>query len=284
MLVVIGVAWALSRIPGLPLSARDAVLLGFGMSLCNLPATILVAAWLLVLLARLRYTPQLQQTTRRSFQLVQLFVAAVSIAALIALAASVPMGLLGTPEMHIVGNNSSAYDYHWFQDQSAKSVAHRLRLLAADVDLSGRDARLVTLARVRDRALGELGLESVHGGWNLATRQRSTRRIRGLEWPALRYRPRKGVSSMSRFVVIGGGHAAGQAVASLRQDGFEGEIVVIGDEPHVPYQRPPLSKQYLSVNRPSSACICARRRSTRSARSRCIWVCAQPGSIRRRIR
>jgi 3-phenylpropionate/trans-cinnamate dioxygenase ferredoxin reductase component len=51
---------------------------------------------------------------------------------------------------------------------------------------------------------------------------------------------------MSRFVVIGGGHAAGQAVASLRQDGFEGEIVVIGDEPHVPYQRPPLSKQYLS--------------------------------------
>ena len=46
--------------------------------------------------------------------------------------------------------------------------------------------------------------------------------------------------------MVGGGHAAGQAVASLRQDGFDGEIVVIGDEPHVPYQRPPLSKQYLS--------------------------------------
>jgi 3-phenylpropionate/trans-cinnamate dioxygenase ferredoxin reductase subunit len=51
---------------------------------------------------------------------------------------------------------------------------------------------------------------------------------------------------MSRFVVIGGGHAAGQAVASLRQDGFDGEIDVVGDEPHLPYQRPPLSKQYLS--------------------------------------
>ncbi len=51
---------------------------------------------------------------------------------------------------------------------------------------------------------------------------------------------------MTRFVVVGGGHAAGQAVASLRQDGFDGEIVVIGDEPHIPYQRPPLSKQYLS--------------------------------------
>ncbi len=52
----------------------------------------------------------------------QIFVAAVSVAALIALAASVPMGLLGTPEMHIVGNNSSAYDYHWFQDQSANQL------------------------------------------------------------------------------------------------------------------------------------------------------------------
>ncbi len=46
--------------------------------------------------------------------------------------------------------------------------------------------------------------------------------------------------------MIGGGHAAGQAVASLRQDGFDGEIDVVGDEPHLPYQRPPLSKQYLS--------------------------------------
>jgi 3-phenylpropionate/trans-cinnamate dioxygenase ferredoxin reductase subunit len=51
---------------------------------------------------------------------------------------------------------------------------------------------------------------------------------------------------MPTFVVIGAGHAAGQAVASLRQEGFSGDIVVIGDEPHLPYQRPPLSKQYLS--------------------------------------
>lgn len=51
---------------------------------------------------------------------------------------------------------------------------------------------------------------------------------------------------MPTFVVIGGGHAAGQAVASLRQGGFDGEIIVVGDEPFPPYQRPPLSKQYLS--------------------------------------
>lgn len=51
---------------------------------------------------------------------------------------------------------------------------------------------------------------------------------------------------MSGIVVIGAGHAAGQAAASLRQEKYEGEITIIGDEPHVPYQRPPLSKQYLS--------------------------------------
>ena len=48
------------------------------------------------------------------------------------------------------------------------------------------------------------------------------------------------------FVIVGAGHAAGQAVQSLRLFGFEGKIVLIGDEPYLPYQRPPLSKAFLS--------------------------------------
>ncbi len=48
------------------------------------------------------------------------------------------------------------------------------------------------------------------------------------------------------IVIVGAGHAAGQASASLRQEGFEDEIIIIGDEAHIPYQRPPLSKAYLS--------------------------------------
>jgi 3-phenylpropionate/trans-cinnamate dioxygenase ferredoxin reductase subunit len=51
---------------------------------------------------------------------------------------------------------------------------------------------------------------------------------------------------MAAMVIVGAGHAAGQAAASLRQEGFDGDIVIIGDEPHIPYQRPPLSKQYLA--------------------------------------
>ncbi len=48
------------------------------------------------------------------------------------------------------------------------------------------------------------------------------------------------------FVIIGAGQAAGQAVASLRSEGFTGRIVLVGDEDYVPYQRPPLSKKFLS--------------------------------------
>ena len=50
---------------------------------------------------------------------------------------------------------------------------------------------------------------------------------------------------MSRVVIVGAGHAGGSAAAFLRQFGFEGEIVLIGDEPLAPYQRPPLSKAWL---------------------------------------
>lgn len=48
------------------------------------------------------------------------------------------------------------------------------------------------------------------------------------------------------FVIVGGGQAAAQAVASLRQEGYEGPLVLIGEEPRLPYQRPPLSKKFLA--------------------------------------
>jgi 3-phenylpropionate/trans-cinnamate dioxygenase ferredoxin reductase subunit len=46
-------------------------------------------------------------------------------------------------------------------------------------------------------------------------------------------------------IIIGASHAAAQLAPSLRQEGWEGRIIVIGDEPHLPYHRPPLSKAYL---------------------------------------
>ena len=48
-----------------------------------------------------------------------------------------------------------------------------------------------------------------------------------------------------RFVIVGAGLAGHSAATTLRLSGFEGEIVLIGDEPARPYERPPLSKQFL---------------------------------------
>lgn len=53
------------------------------------------------------------------------------------------------------------------------------------------------------------------------------------------------MSEADRVIIIGAGQAGGQASVSLRQMGYEGEIVLVGDEPAPPYQRPPLSKDYL---------------------------------------
>jgi 3-phenylpropionate/trans-cinnamate dioxygenase ferredoxin reductase subunit len=50
----------------------------------------------------------------------------------------------------------------------------------------------------------------------------------------------------TKVVIAGAGHAAGQVIASLKQHKFDGQIVLVGDEPNLPYQRPPLSKKYLS--------------------------------------
>ncbi|MEK7265690.1 MAG: NAD(P)/FAD-dependent oxidoreductase, partial [Pseudomonadota bacterium] len=48
-----------------------------------------------------------------------------------------------------------------------------------------------------------------------------------------------------RAIIIGAGQAGAQAAQSLRQAGFDGEIVMFGEEAEPPYQRPPLSKAYL---------------------------------------
>ncbi|MGO1696294.1 MAG: NAD(P)/FAD-dependent oxidoreductase, partial [Arthrobacter sp.] len=47
------------------------------------------------------------------------------------------------------------------------------------------------------------------------------------------------------FVVVGAGQAGGTAIQKLRAEGFDGRIVLVGAESHLPYERPPLSKSYL---------------------------------------
>ena len=51
-------------------------------------------------------------------------------------------------------------------------------------------------------------------------------------------------------VIVGAGHGGAQAAIALRQNGFAGSIAVIGREPELPYERPPLSKDYLAREKP----------------------------------
>src|SRR5919109_2259123 len=59
------------------------------------------------------------------------------------------------------------------------------------------------------------------------------------------------VGSMDRAVVVVGSNlCGGSAVRTLREGGFDGRIVLVGDEAHLPYERPPLSKEYLRGEQP----------------------------------
>lgn len=47
-------------------------------------------------------------------------------------------------------------------------------------------------------------------------------------------------------IIVGAGHAAAQLAPSLRREGWQGRILVVGEEPYIPYHRPPLSKELLA--------------------------------------
>ena len=54
----------------------------------------------------------------------------------------------------------------------------------------------------------------------------------------------------STVVIVGANLAGGRAAEALRKEGFDGRIFLVGEEPHPPYERPPLSKEYLRGEMP----------------------------------
>ncbi|MFN3510315.1 MAG: FAD-dependent oxidoreductase, partial [Tsuneonella troitsensis] len=51
-------------------------------------------------------------------------------------------------------------------------------------------------------------------------------------------------------VIVGSGHGGAQAAIALRQQGFEGSVIMLGRDNDPPYERPPLSKEYLAREKP----------------------------------
>ena len=54
---------------------------------------------------------------------------------------------------------------------------------------------------------------------------------------------------MKRVLVVGAGLAGSRCAETLRAEGFDGDVTVVGDEPHAPYERPALSKEVLAGTR-----------------------------------
>ncbi len=63
--------------------------------------------------------------------------------------------------------------------------------------------------------------------------------------------PGEGTVTAPRIVIIGGGLAGAKAAVALREGSFEGSVTIVGDESHPPYERPPLSKEYLQGGTPA---------------------------------
>jgi hypothetical protein len=116
MAVVVAVAaLVLARLRWTPLAFTEWLLLGVGLAQASLVGAVFVAAALLAFAARDRYGDKLHGWR---FNLIQIALALGAMVALMILFDAVRTGLLGTPEMHIVGNGSSARELHWYMDRS----------------------------------------------------------------------------------------------------------------------------------------------------------------------
>jgi len=108
-------ALILGRIELTPLRTQHWLLLGLGFSTFNWSVLMLVVVWLMLCGARRQLKLDLPWW---KFNVLQLVIAAATIVALSSIAASLPAGLLGTPDMHVVGQGSYGNTLNWFADRS----------------------------------------------------------------------------------------------------------------------------------------------------------------------
>ncbi|MBF0165498.1 MAG: hypothetical protein HQM01_13540, partial [Magnetococcales bacterium] len=129
--IVLLLAFALGRIPWLPLKTHHWFLLGLGLSTVEILPALILAAWF-PLLGWRKHHPQLDRP--RVFNLRQVLLVAWTVAAGIALGEIFQHGLLGYPEMQVNGNLSHAGMLRWFADRTGpelpEAVVYSLPIMA----------------------------------------------------------------------------------------------------------------------------------------------------------
>lgn len=117
LLVVAMAAFAISKSGMTPLKFYQLFLLGIGMSMSNLFSCLLVVGWLIALHFRKTIKPNKE---KNAFNLIQTGLGALTVLALMALVWAISRGLLGHPDMNIIGNGSSSSMLRWYQDVSGQ--------------------------------------------------------------------------------------------------------------------------------------------------------------------
>jgi hypothetical protein len=114
VIVILIIAFILSKTGWTPLNLFQWFLLFIGITMNHPAAAIIVAGWLIALDLR----PKAGQLTGAKFNMVQLGIVALTLASAACLVFSISNGLLGHPDMNILGNGSSAYLLRWYHDVS----------------------------------------------------------------------------------------------------------------------------------------------------------------------
>lgn len=117
LIIVLG-AFGLSRTGLTPLKLYHWILLGIGMSMSNLAACVLVVGWLIAL----DFRGKSVTSKKRTFNVIQLGIGILTVFALGALVFAISQGLLGHPDMNIVGNGSRSDLLRWYQDVSDNTL------------------------------------------------------------------------------------------------------------------------------------------------------------------
>ena len=120
LMVVLLLAVGLGRIPLTPLKTRHWVLLGMAMSTIAVVQFVVVVAWLFALAKRENL--ETGEYSRVQFNTLQVFLCLFTVVALGCLFSIIPSGLLGFPDMGIIGNGSSSYNLNWYQDRVAGAL------------------------------------------------------------------------------------------------------------------------------------------------------------------
>lgn len=124
LIVILGFAILLGRSHLTPLKTWQWFLLGVGLSQSSAYLMIVIAAWLIALAWRSKH--ELKHRPEWQFDMVQVGLVLLTVVALINLIGAVANGLLGSPDMQIAGNNSSAYNLNWYQDRMANELPQPL--------------------------------------------------------------------------------------------------------------------------------------------------------------